>query len=168
MSFAGATDPAIGRSLQAAYEKGIVLVAAAGNAGAKSPPLYPAADPNVIAVSATDADDKLFEQSNRGRHIAVAAPGAQLLVAIPDGGYEVSSGTSYSAAEVSGIVALMLGAKRQAHARQGARHPAGDGEGSRTQGPRSHVRRRARRCLWRGQRRERTGRRGGRQQHGAD
>ena len=108
MSFAGPTDPAIHRALEAAHKKGIVLVAAAGNAGAKSPPLYPAADPNVIAVSATDAEDKLFEQSNRGRHIAVAAPGAQILVAAPDGGYEVSSGTSYSAAEVSGIVALMI------------------------------------------------------------
>ena len=108
MSFAGPDDPAIHRSLEAARKKGIVLVAAAGNAGAKSPPLYPAADPNVIAVSATDADDKLFEQSNRGRHITVAAPGAQILVAIPDNGYEMSSGTSYSAAEVSGIVALML------------------------------------------------------------
>jgi subtilisin family serine protease len=108
MSFAGPADPAIHRSLEAARKKGIVLVAAAGNAGAKSPPLYPAADPNVIAVSATDADDKLFEQSNRGRHITVAAPGAQILVAIPDSGYEMSSGTSYSAAEVSGIVALML------------------------------------------------------------
>jgi subtilisin family serine protease len=108
MSFAGPADPAIHRSLEAARKKGIVLVAAAGNAGAKSPPLYPAADPNVIAVTATDADDKLFEQSNRGRHITVAAPGAQILVAIPDNGYEVSSGTSYSAAEVSGIVALML------------------------------------------------------------
>lgn len=108
MSFAGPADPAIHRSLEAARKKGIVLVAAAGNAGAKSPPLYPAADPNVIAVSATDADDRLFEQSNRGRHITVAAPGAQTLVAIPDSGYELSSGTSYSAAEVSGIVALML------------------------------------------------------------
>jgi len=108
MSFAGPADPAVHRSLEAARKNGIVLVAAAGNAGAKSPPLYPAADPNVIAVSATDADDKLFEQSNRGRHIAIAAPGAQILVAITDGGYEVSSGTSYSAAEVSGIVALML------------------------------------------------------------
>jgi subtilisin family serine protease len=108
MSFAGPSDPAIHRSLEAAHKKGIVLVAAAGNAGAKSPPLYPAADPNVIAVSATDADDKLFEQSNRGRHIALAAPGAQILVAIPDNSYEVSSGTSYSAAEVSGVVALML------------------------------------------------------------
>jgi subtilisin family serine protease len=108
MSFAGPDDPALHRSLEAARKKGIVLVAAAGNAGAKSPPLYPAADPNVIAVSATDADDKLFEQSNRGRHIAVAAPGAQILVAIPGNGYEMSSGTSYSAAEISGIVALML------------------------------------------------------------
>jgi subtilisin family serine protease len=108
MSFAGPPDPAIHRSLEATRRKGIVLVAAAGNAGANSPPLYPAADPNVIAVSATDVNDKLFEQSSRGRHIALAAPGAQVLVAIPDGGYDVSSGTSYSAAEVSGIVALML------------------------------------------------------------
>jgi subtilisin family serine protease len=108
MSFAGPPDPAIHRSLEAAHKKGIVLVAAAGNAGAKSPPLYPAADPNVIAVSATDANDNLFDQSNRGRHITVAAPGAQVLVAIPDNGYEISSGTSYSAAEVSGIIALML------------------------------------------------------------
>jgi subtilisin family serine protease len=108
MSFAGPTDPAIHRSLEAARKKGIVLIAAAGNAGAKSPSLYPAADSNVIAVTATDADDRLFEQSNRGSYIAVAAPGAQIMVAIPDGGYEVSSGTSYSAAEVTGIVALML------------------------------------------------------------
>jgi subtilisin family serine protease len=108
MSFAGPSDPAIGRSLTAARKKGIVLVAAAGNQGAKSAPLYPAADANVIAVSATDADDQLIEQSNRGNHIAVAAPGSQIMVAIPDGGYEMSSGTSHAAAEVSGIVALMI------------------------------------------------------------
>ncbi len=113
MSFAGPPDPAIHRSLETAHKKGIVLVAAAGNAGPKSPPLYPAADPNVIAVTATDADDRLFPQSNRGRYIAVAAPGTQILVAIPEGGYEVSSGTSYSAAEVSGIVALMLQRKQR-------------------------------------------------------
>lgn len=108
MSFAGPQDPAIGRSLAAAAKKNIVLIAAAGNAGAKSPPLYPAADPNVIAVTATDTDDKLFEAANRGKHIAIAAPGAQIMVAIPDGGYDVSSGTSLAAAEVSGIAALML------------------------------------------------------------
>lgn len=107
MSFAGPNDPAIQRSLTAAHKNGIVLIAAAGNAGPKSPPLFPAAYPTVIAVTATDADDQLFKLSNRGNHIAVAAPGAGLLVATPDG-YEVSSGTSYSAAEISGVAALML------------------------------------------------------------
>jgi subtilisin family serine protease len=94
--------------LEAATKKGIVLFAAAGNAGAKSPPLYPAAEPTVIAVTATDANDQLFQGSNRGRHVAISAPGVDLLVAVPNGGYEISTGTSYSAAEVSGIAALML------------------------------------------------------------
>ena len=108
MSFAGPPDPLSHRFLVFAYNKGIVLIACAGNAGPKSPPLYPAADPNVIAVSATDARDNLFERSNRGNHIAVAAPGADILVAVPNGAFEMSSGTSLSAAEVSGVAALIL------------------------------------------------------------
>jgi subtilisin family serine protease len=108
MSFAGPSDPMIHRALEAASKKGIVLIAAAGNAGEKSPPLYPAAEPAVIAVTATDSSDNLFKGSNRGRHIAVAAPGVDILIAVPNGGYEISTGTSYSAAEVSGIAALML------------------------------------------------------------
>ena len=59
MSFAGPKDPSLERVLKLAYDKGIVLIAAAGNAGAKSPPLYPGADPNVIAVTATDAEDAI-------------------------------------------------------------------------------------------------------------
>jgi subtilisin family serine protease len=108
MSFAGPADPMIHRALEAATKKGVVLIAAAGNAGEKSPPLYPAAEPTVIAVTATDASDNLFKGSNRGRHIAVAAPGVDVLIAVPNGGYEISTGTSYSSAEVSGIAALML------------------------------------------------------------
>jgi subtilisin family serine protease len=38
----------------------------------------------------------------------VAAPGVDILIAVPNGNYEVSTGTSFSAAEVSGIAALML------------------------------------------------------------
>ncbi len=66
MSFAGPKDALIERGIAAMAGKGIVMVAAAGNAGPKSPPLYPAANTNVIAVSATDAQDKLFAASNRG------------------------------------------------------------------------------------------------------
>jgi subtilisin family serine protease len=108
MSFAGPKDPALSRSLAAAHKKGVTLIAAAGNAGSKSPPLFPAADPNVIAVTAIDAEDKLFQASNRGNHVAVAAPGVDILVPSPGAAYQVSSGTSFAAAHVSGIAALVL------------------------------------------------------------
>jgi subtilisin family serine protease len=108
MSFAGPKDPSLERVLKLAYDKGIVLIAAAGNAGPKSPPLYPGADPNVIAVTATDVDDKLFTGANRGKYISVAAPGVDILVPAPEGDYQITTGTSIAAAEVSGIVALLL------------------------------------------------------------
>jgi len=108
LSFTGPPDPLLGRALAALNRKGTILIAAVGNAGPKSPPLYPAADPNVIAVSATDADDKLFAQANRGSYVAVAAPGADILVLAPAAAYEVSSGTSFAAAYITGIAALML------------------------------------------------------------
>jgi subtilisin family serine protease len=108
MSFAGPTDPGLGRHLAAAKAKGAVLIAAAGNFGPKSPPQYPAADLNVIAVSATDANDQMFKASNIGRHVAVAAPGVDILLPAPDNDYQLTSGTSFSAAYVSGVVALML------------------------------------------------------------
>jgi subtilisin family serine protease len=108
MSFAGPRDPALARQIAEARKQGIILVAAVGNAGPTSPPLYPASDANVIAVTATDADDKLFESANRGKHIAVAAPGVDVLLPAPEAAYQVTSGTSFAAAEVSGIIALLL------------------------------------------------------------
>lgn len=108
MSFAGPKDPVVERGVAASATRGMVLVAASGNAGPKSPPLYPAANPNVIAVSATDADDKLFAASNRGAHIAIAAPGVDIFLPAPEGKYQMTSGTSFSAAYVSGLAALVL------------------------------------------------------------
>jgi subtilisin family serine protease len=114
MSFTGPSDPALGRILAAARQKGAVLVAAAGNAGPKSSPLWPAADPNVIAVTATDYDDRLFAMANRGSHVAIAAPGVDILVATPGESYKMESGTSFAAAFVSGVAALVLERKPQA------------------------------------------------------
>ncbi|HEX9361278.1 MAG TPA: S8 family serine peptidase [Bradyrhizobium sp.] len=108
MSFAGPNDALIERGISAAVAKGIVMVAAAGNAGAKSPPLYPAANRSVIAVSATDSQDRLFAASNRGGHIAVSAPGVDIFLPAPDEKYQMTSGTSFSAAYVSGLAALLL------------------------------------------------------------
>jgi filamentous hemagglutinin family protein len=107
MSFAGPRDPSLERALQTAYDRGVVLIAAAGNAG-NSRPLYPAADKNVIAVTATDIDDKLFTRANRGNHVAIAAPGVDIFVPAPEGTYQMTTGTSVATAHVSGIVALLL------------------------------------------------------------
>ena len=108
MSFAGPYDPMIQLAMRNAAAKGVILIAASGNMGAKSPPLYPAADPNVIAVTATDESDTLFAQAVRGPHLAVAAPGVDVMVPAPDDTYQLTTGTSVAAAHVSGVAALLL------------------------------------------------------------
>jgi subtilisin family serine protease len=108
MSFAGPSDPRLRDALAKANKKGMVLVAAAGNAGPNSPPLYPGADPNVIAVTATDSRDALFPGANRGNYIAVSAPGVDVFAPAPDGTYQLTTGTSVAAAEVSGVAALLI------------------------------------------------------------
>ena len=108
MSFAGPYDPVLQFALKKAHDKGVVLIAAAGNLGAQSPPLYPAADENVIAVTAVDENDKVMPQANQGPHIALAAPGVNVLEAAPRATYNFTTGTSVAAAHVSGVAALIL------------------------------------------------------------
>ena len=111
MSFAGPRDPALAQALQIAREKGILVIAAAGNNGPKSPPLYPGADRNVMAVTATDENDRLFNSANQGKYITVAAPGVDILVPAPDGAVQFTTGTSVATANVSGVAALLLAQK---------------------------------------------------------
>jgi subtilase family protein len=108
MSFAGPYDPMLALAMKNAHAKGVVLIAASGNLGPKSPPLYPAADPNVIAVTATDESDHLFAQAVRGPHVAVAAPGVDVMVPAPEATYQLTTGTSVAAAHVSGVAALLI------------------------------------------------------------
>jgi subtilisin family serine protease len=108
MSFAGPYDPLLQLALKKARDKGVVLIAAAGNMGPQSPPLYPAADENVIAVTAVDENDKLMPQANQGAHVALAAPGVNVLEAAPRATYNFTTGTSVAAAHVSGVAALIL------------------------------------------------------------
>lgn len=108
MSFAGPNDVLLGQAIAAAVKHGVTIVAAAGNAGPDAPPAYPGAYPNVIAVTAIDDKDALYQAANRGTYIAVAAPGVDIIGASPNGGYDMSSGTSMAAAHVSGVAALLL------------------------------------------------------------
>ena len=108
MSFAGPQDPFLAQHLKKASEKGAILIAAVGNAGPKSPPLYPAADPRVIGVTAIDENDQLYKGSVLGVQVAVAAPGVDVMVPAPSGAYQLTTGTSVAAAHVSGVAALLL------------------------------------------------------------
>ncbi len=108
MSFAGPADPMLRRMLTAAYDKGMVLIAAAGNGGPNAAPPYPAADPDVIAVAATDSEEHLFKMDNRGSYIAVSAPGVDILALAPGDAYQITTGSSIAAAHVSAIAALLL------------------------------------------------------------
>ncbi|MCX6645230.1 MAG: S8 family serine peptidase [bacterium] len=101
-----------------AWNKGCVLVAAAGNNDSSSP-FYPAAYANVLSVAATDSNDKKADFSNYGSTIDVCAPGVDIISSIfyeysgsPDSvpenqRYAVYNGTSMACPQVSGLVALI-------------------------------------------------------------
>jgi subtilisin family serine protease len=108
MSFAGARATFMEPSLKAAYRRNVVLIAAAGNDGPRAGKAYPAAFSEVIAVTATDADDRLFDHANHGYYIAVAAPGVDVVAPILDGAVKPETGTSIAAAHVSGVAALLI------------------------------------------------------------
>ncbi len=108
MSFAGPRDPLLSRLMKTAAGKGVIFVASAGNAGTKSLPLYPAADENAVAVSATDSRDRVFKLANRGTYIAVAAPGVEIIVLAPGNTSAITTGTSVAAAHISGLAALAM------------------------------------------------------------
>jgi subtilisin family serine protease len=88
---------------------GVVVVAAMGSGNDPDDgPLYPAANPNVIAVGATNMEDRPLSGSNSGKHIWLAAPGESILTVIGDGplDYKYLSGSSFAAAMVTAAVWL--------------------------------------------------------------
>lgn len=108
LSFTGPRDSLVEKALNYAFLQGTILVAAAGNDGAKAAPAYPAAYEAVIAITATNKADRLYRKANRGDYLTVSAPGVDVLVAAPRKRYNYSSGTSFAAAHVSGLIALLL------------------------------------------------------------
>lgn len=107
MSFGGGYSPSEDSALQTAYNRGIVLVASAGNnyGGAVS---YPAALPQVIAVSATDSSDQIASFSSTGADVELAAPGTGIYSTYKGDAYATMSGTSMAAPHVSGVAALVI------------------------------------------------------------
>jgi membrane-anchored mycosin MYCP len=106
--------PALADAVQYALSKNVVLIAAAGNDGGSQQegPAYPAAYDGVIAVAGIDEQDKHVSTSTSGDFVDVAAPGANVVGPVPQGGgfaqFE-AGGTSFAAAYVAGLAALLRG-----------------------------------------------------------
>jgi len=95
------------KAINYAWEKGSLVVAAAGNGGGDSP-VYPASYENCLAVSAIDSDQDLTTLSNHGDWVDLAAPGSEIYSTLPEKSYGYKSGTSFACAHISGIAALLF------------------------------------------------------------
>ncbi|WP_232233900.1 type VII secretion-associated serine protease mycosin [Micromonospora chokoriensis] len=107
--------PALTAAVERALAKRVVLVAAAGNwnENSQNRPGYPAAYPGVIAVGGVDEQGGHVGTSISGDYVDIAAPGMNIIGPAPgNAGYRTvpDGGTSYAAAYVSGVAALVRAA----------------------------------------------------------
>ncbi|GHC59433.1 protease [Gemmobacter tilapiae] len=109
LSLAGPPNAVLEETLQRlSKEMGIVLVAAAGNAGPRARPRYPAGYDTVIAVTAVDRSGRIYRRAVGGPHIDLAAPGVDIWTAASVSGARGKTGTSFAAPYVTAAVALIL------------------------------------------------------------
>ena len=90
-----------------ATERGVIVVAAAGNAGTR-PVAYPAALDNVISVGAVDDNGQRASFGSYGAILDLVAPGVNIVSTRPNDEYGPRSGTSFAAPQISGLAALLL------------------------------------------------------------
>lgn len=100
--------------VRAVQRHGILVVAAVGNDGPAARPLYPAALPGVVAVTAVDGKRRVLVEACRGEHVQFAAPGADLLAADLAHGHTRVRGTSFAAPIVAALLARGVGESRDA------------------------------------------------------
>lgn len=111
LSLSGNYSAAIAAELAAAAADGILIVCAAGNAGAagsRGTVFWPAKSPHALAIGSYRRDGSISGFSSRGREVAFAFPGENVLSCWLRETYRRSSGTSMAAPFCAGLLALAL------------------------------------------------------------
>lgn len=105
ISLVGPPNLLLQRATEALLRRGHVIVAAVGNDGPLAPPLFPAAYPGVVGVSGVTPSRQALPEAAQGPQVSLCAPGSDLAVARPGGGYVIGRGTSFAAPIVAGLLA---------------------------------------------------------------
>ena len=101
ISLAGPRNMVLDQLIARSQANGHIIVAAAGNGGPTAPPAYPAALPDVVAVTAVDSRGRVYRQANQGSYVRFSALGVAIAVAAPGGGTAPRSGTSFASPHVA-------------------------------------------------------------------
>lgn len=105
ISLVGPQNRMLERAIAVLRARGISVVAAVGNDGPAAPPQYPASYPGVIAVTGVDGNDRALREAGIASHLDFAAPGADLVAALPGNGFTPVRGTSFAAPFVAARLA---------------------------------------------------------------
>jgi subtilisin family serine protease len=105
VSLVGPKNALLERVIATLVARGHLIVAAVGNDGPAAPPLYPAAYPGVVGVTAVDGHRHVLIEAVRGPQVMFAAEGADLKAASLDHGYAAVRGTSFAAPIVAALLA---------------------------------------------------------------
>jgi subtilisin family serine protease len=108
VSLVGPKNLLLENVVRAASAKGHLIVAAVGNDGPAARPLYPAAYPDVVGVTAVDSRKRVLLEACRGSHVDFAAPGADMSAAVTSLAYSPVRGTSFAAPLVASLLAARL------------------------------------------------------------
>jgi subtilisin family serine protease len=108
VSLVGPKNQLLEHVVNALINRGHIIVAAVGNDGPAAPPLYPAAYPHVVGVTAVDAHRRVLLEAERGPQVMFAAMGADLKAANLDHGFSGVRGTSFAAPTVASLLATSL------------------------------------------------------------
>lgn len=101
------SDPYIKEAVKYAYQKGVLVVASSGNDNKNCDKLSPAGDKGVYTVAALDDELNKAVFSDYGSLVQISAPGVNIMSTLPEGQFDVRSGTSMAAPIVSGIAAIL-------------------------------------------------------------